>query len=216
MPTHRVAIDQQKAIGASGRRGKRLLPTDLTNLLLHRDGIADDARSVGAVVAVVAADVSHRLLVGVLTLPANRLRWPDRQRPPTTLPRHCGVVRRPMGDTMAAGGPAKALHRGARTGGSGRAGLRRRPRRSGNDRTHAGIRRPGEMLLGQLAPTWQDQATCRPAQPRSQGAGRRSRGTPARSSVEPEGGISRRGTCADWSVTPPSPQGSARSDPANG
>ena len=112
MSIHRMAVDQQKAFNASGRREERLLPTDLTNLLLHRSVIADDARSVGAVVAVGAADVSHTLLAGVLPLPATRLRWPGTQRPLTTPPRHCGRVRRPVCDTMAAVGPAKALHHG--------------------------------------------------------------------------------------------------------
>lgn len=149
MSTHRVAIDQQKAIGASGRRGERLLPSDLTNLLLHRDGIADDARSVGAVVAVVAGDVSHRLPVGVLTLPANRLRWPDRQRPPTTLPQRCRVVRRPRGDTMAAGGPAKALHRTLALAQEGLAGLGSDadPERSG-DRTYRRASGPAGCCWG--------------------------------------------------------------------
>ena len=85
------------------RRGERMLPTDLLDRLLPRDGIADDVRSVCAVVAVGAADVSHTLLASVLPL-ANQ---------PPALARHAATAYDPA-TALLAGAPAGLRHDGRR------------------------------------------------------------------------------------------------------
>ena len=90
-----------------GRRGERMLPTDLLDRLLPRDGIADDARSAGAVVAVGAADVSHTLLANVLPLadqPPALARHAAAAHDPSTALR---TVRRPSATRWPLSGPRR-------------------------------------------------------------------------------------------------------------